>query len=528
MNRVYKSVLNTISNFRGKIFFALLTSFLLTSAFPKIGVDWLIWFSLVPLFYSLKDLSPKQAFCIGMVSGTVHFFTLLYWLVPFFVKFGHLSFFLSMVATFGFASFLALYFAFFSLILSIFCTRPLTFLFLVPSGWVSMEYIRSYLFTGFPWELLGYSQFTRLHLIQISDIFGVLGVSFLIALSNVTLLVVLLFLTGTSWYGNKVTKKTALWSSVSTILIFGLVFYYGNFQIRYISNKISSAKHIKVAVVQGNISQSVKWDPAYQGTTIEKYIELSVSTKREYPDLVVWPETALPFYFFNMRDAELTEMITKGIRETGAHFLIGSPAFEFRGKEVDYYNRAYLVNKKGEKIDQYDKVHLVPFGEYVPFKKWLPFINKIVEPVGNYIGGEKGKVAWWGGTGIGTLICFEVIFPNLARALANNGAALFVNITNDAWYGTSGGPYQHFSMVVFRAIENRKSLVRSANTGISCFVNPFGRVLSRTPLEKEAVMTGSVPLMQVKTVYMAIGDLFAMICLVITILTCIYTKKMEK
>ncbi len=525
MNQVYKSVLHTISGFREKIFFALLTSFLLTSAFPKIGVDWLAWFALVPLLYSLKDLSPKQAFGIGMVSGTAHFFTLLYWLVPFLVKFGHLSFFLSIIVALGFALFLSIYFALFSLILAKFCTKPLTSLFLVPSGWVSMEYIRSYLFTGFPWELLGYSQFSRLHLIQISDIVGVFGVSFLIALSNATLFTILLYLTGISWHGSKVSKKIALWSSVSTILIFGLVFYYGNFQLGSISNQISSAKHIKVAVVQGNISQSVKWDPAYQGITIEKYIDLSVSTKRERPDLVVWPETALPFYFFNIRDAELTDMVKKGIKETEAHFLIGSPAFEFREKEVDYYNRAYLVNTKGEKIDQYDKVHLVPFGEYVPFKKWLPFINKIVEPVGNYIGGEKGKVAWWDGTGIGTLICFEVIFADLARALAKNGAAFFVNITNDAWYGTSGGPYQHFSMTVFRAVENRKALVRSANTGISGFVNPSGRVITKTPLEKEAVMTGNIPLMQIKTVYMGIGDLFAMICLAITILTCIHTIK---
>ncbi len=525
MYQIVKSVLTTISAYRQNVFFALLASGLLTSSFPKIGADWLIWIALVPLFYALNDLSPKQAFLVGVISGVGHFYTLLYWLIPFLMKFGYLSVPLSMAAALGLAMYLALFFGFFALIFSKCGNRYGIAVFLMPVSWVSLEFLRSHLLTGFPWELFGYSQFNRLHLIQISDIFGVLGVSFLILLSNITLYLILIFFTGRSWYGRDVSGKAVIRTSGLTILIFILVFCYGYFRIQTVSDEISSAGHLRIGVVQGNISQEVKWNSAYQVSTIEKYLDLSVSLKASHPDCVVWPETAMPFYLFGQRDKDLTDRVLKGVKTTGAHFLIGSPAFEYRDTSAVYYNRAYFVSPEGQQVGWYDKVHLVPFGEYVPLKKYLPFIDKIVEPVGNYIGGEKGKVIWWDHIGVGTLICFEVIFPDLARKLAENGAAFFANITNDAWYGRSGGPYQHFSMIVFRAIENRRALVRSANTGISGFVDPLGRVMDKTRLEEDAAMVRRIPVMHGETLYMRLGDSFAVLCLIVTILSCVYLEK---
>jgi apolipoprotein N-acyltransferase len=183
------------------------------------------------------------------------------------------------------------------------------------------------------------------------------------------------------------------------------------------------------------------------------------------------------------------------------------------------------MGPEGRSAGKYDKVHLVPFGEYVPLKKWLPFIKKLVAQTGDFKTGKKGAVLKAGPYKIGVLICYEIIFPGLSRASSENGADLLANITNDAWYGTTSAPYQHFSMTVFRAVENKRSLVRSANTGISGFIDPVGRINGSTPLFKEAVMTQPMPVIKLKTVYTRFGDIFAMTCLGITIITFILRRK---
>jgi apolipoprotein N-acyltransferase len=155
-----------------------------------------------------------------------------------------------------------------------------------------------------------------------------------------------------------------------------------------------------------------------------------------------------------------------------ADFFIGSPAVKFEKETVKHYNSVFLVGPDGNLYGKYDKAHLVPFGEYVPFKKWLPFLGKMVESVGDFHSGKKGQTIQWGKHVIGSQICYEIIFPNLARAMTQNKAELLINVTNDAWYGRSSAPYQHFSMAKFRAVENRRSLIRAANTGISGFIDP--------------------------------------------------------
>jgi apolipoprotein N-acyltransferase len=198
--------------------------------------------------------------------------------------------------------------------------------------------------------------------------------------------------------------------------------------------------------------------------------------------------------------------------------LIGSPSVTVKKGDVQYYNSAYLINKHGNIVDKYDKVHLVPFGEYVPFKKYISFIGKMVEQVGDFQSGQKGSTIQWKNGKLGLQICYEIIFPDLSRAMVNNGANLLVNITNDAWFGTTSASYQHFAMAVFRAVENKRILARSANTGISGFVDPTGRILATTPLYEEKVLTRSVPILKETTVYTRYGDIFALTCLALTII----------
>ena len=492
---------------RINFFLAALSGVLLTCSFPKIGLDWLAWFALVPLLYAIKDLPAGAGFRMGFLAGLFHFLSLLYWLVPVMRTYGYLPAYLSISVLFLFAAFLALFIAMFSAMLTHVGKKPILCLVMIPMLWVALEYLRSFIFSGFPWEFLGYSQYRRLQLIQISDILGVYGLSALIAFTNGVVFISLLYFTKRRWQGTAVTKHLAAGSIIVLIAGFVLTWSYGHWRLKTIDDLIAASPKARIAVVQGNIDQAIKWDPDFQIDTIEKYNRLSASINSQRPDLIVWPESATPFYF--LHDIKPSELVFEGIYQTKADYLIGSPSFVRKDDVVQYFNSAYLISPQTRTMGKYDKTHLVPFGEYVPFKKWLPFLGKIVAQVGDFIAGKEGNTLPWRDQHLGVQICYEIIFPGLSRAMAENDATLLINITNDAWFGKTSGPYQHFSMTVFRAVENRRALVRSANTGISGFIDPAGRVLAATSLLKEAVVLRPVALLKEKSVYTRIGDLFA-------------------
>ncbi|MBU4209800.1 MAG: apolipoprotein N-acyltransferase, partial [Proteobacteria bacterium] len=237
------------------IILAVLSGLLLTGSFPKIGIDWLAWFALVPLLISLKNSSLTNSFRLGFIAGLAHYITLAYWLVYTMQTYGNLPLYLCVPVLFLLSSYLALYMAVFSIVVKRLCPKPATCLFIIPCLWVSLEYIRNYLFSGFPWGLIGYSQFNNLHLIQISDIFGIYGVSFLIALANAAIFLAFLYITGSKWKEAEVKKRLAGGSIFVFILITGLVFIYGTWRIKSIDNLISASKSLKITIVQGNIEQ---------------------------------------------------------------------------------------------------------------------------------------------------------------------------------------------------------------------------------------------------------------------------------
>jgi apolipoprotein N-acyltransferase len=491
---------------------ALLSGLLLTASFPKTDLHGLAWVALVPLLWVLKDVTPGEAFRRGTVFGLAHFVSLLYWLVPTMVTYGRLPFILSIGILFLFAAVLSLVFIAPALYgVSLVCRTAKRVIFFFPLFWVGTEFLRSFLFTGFPWELLGYSQYEQLHLIQLSDIFGVYGLSGVIACANAALFLGALAVLGQPWRGQPVKLRLALGSMAAAALWVGAAWIYGDLRIAQVDRLTAQAPKMRVAVIQGNIEQSQKWDRAFQNATIDTYIRLSLSTRPQQPELIVWPESAAPFYF--LAEVPPTRMIMQGVTAAGAHFLIGAPSFDLRGQQADYFNSAYLVEPGGEVLGKYDKAHMVPFGEYTPFKEYLPFLGKIVEHVGDFKPGIKGQTLDLRGRKLGILICYEIIFPSLARAMVQNGAGLLITITNDAWYGTTAGPYQHFSLAVLRAVENRRALARAANTGISGFVDPAGRVLDRTPLMEEAAVVRELPLLDAATVYSRMGDVFGAACL---------------
>lgn len=502
-------------SFKSKWLPAIISGLMLTAAFPKAGVSGMAWVALVPLFIALRGADPKEAFRTGMIAGLAYYLSLLYWVVFTMRTYGYLPWWQCVSLLVLLAAYLALYPGLFAMAVSRLCRKPGHLVLLAPIFWVALEYARSFLLTGFPWGIVGYSQFNRLNIIQISDMFGVYGVSFLVVLFNASVYVLLLFAAQKKWRGHAADRRQAMGAVAAPLILVGFALGYGKMRIGTMDGAVAQAPSRLVAVVQGNIDQARKWDPAFQIGTTKKYVDLTLSAAAGQPDLVVWPETATPFYF--EASPKLTRLVTDAVRQAGTHLLVGSPSVQGKPGGHAYYNSAYMVAPDGHATGRYDKVHLVPFGEYVPLKHLLSFVGKMVAQVGDFSPGEKGRTLAWGKDGppIGVQICFEIIFPGLSRSLVKNGAGVLVNLTNDAWFGKSSAAFQHFSMAVFRAVENRRSLVRSANTGISGFVDPAGRIVAQTALFEDAVVVRRVPVLTGTTFYTRMGDALPLACLIV-------------
>ena len=299
-----------------------------------------------------------------------------------------------------------------------------------------------------------------------------------------------------------------------------LVFLFGYSAVRYrIAVQYGPrALQAQVAVVQGNVDQMVKWSPAFKTATVDTYLRLSREAIGEADvELVVWPETALPFY--PQRD-QLTGRLAAFTGTANTWLLTGAPLFTLTpqtdGSElVRHYNGAILLGPDGRIAASHAKQHLVPFGEYVPLRPYLPFLEPLVVSIGDFAAGTSDEPLALGPMRLGMLICYESIFPEIARQSVTRGANLLVNLTNDAWYGRSSAPHQSMAMAVFRAVENKRALVRATNTGISGFVDPVGRIVERTGLFVEAALVSRMPLLDGQTVFNRQGHLFGPACAVL-------------
>jgi apolipoprotein N-acyltransferase len=275
-------------------------------------------------------------------------------------------------------------------------------------------------------------------------------------------------------------------------------------------NREVSGREIKVALAQGNIPQDIKWDPAFQEQTVAIYEKLTRRTGGTV-DLVVWPESSLPFFF--QHEPVYSKRVLDLAREVGAPLIVSSPAVDYADGREQHLNSAFMISSEGVATGRADKLHLVPFGEYVPLARLLPFVKKMVQGIGDFSPGKTATPLSAPFGKIGILICFEGIFPEISREYVEKGAGLLVNITNDAWFGVSSAPYQHLSMTVFRAVENRVPLVRSANTGITAIIDSRGHIHGMTELFAEALLNGRVKIGEEKSFYTKYGDIFAWFCI---------------
>ena len=498
---------------------ALISGVLIVLAFPVFDLYLLAWVAFIPLLLSLWKKSPGEAFQAGFVFGVVYFFGTLYWIYHSINFYGGVSFVASISIVLLLCCYLSIYPAVFAYFFSSFIKKTrLPALLIGPVLWVVLEFVRSYAFTGFPWSSIGYSQYKFLSVIQVSDITGVYGISFLVLAFNCAIVDGLLI--------KARIRKMPLFPLSYTIIGFIIFFIVIVSSIGYGFWRLGQDRTghlVKAGLVQGNIEQDKKWDPVFQKYVMDTYIGLSLDAAGRSPDLIIWPETAVPFIFGD--DKKNTEQLLEFQRTLKSYLLFGSVLEKKTSSDqISLTNSVILLDKEGKKTYQYDKIHMVPFGEYVPLRSVLFFVDKLVTGIGDYIPGNQYIKAETPFGSFAPMVCYEIIFPGLVRKFYSKNGDFIVTVTNDAWFGNTAGPYQHFSMAVFRAIENRKPVMRSANTGISGFIDSNGRIIARTELFQRQVVTGEIKTDNTLTYYSRYGDLFAYCCIVISAILFINLK----
>jgi apolipoprotein N-acyltransferase len=492
-----------------------LSGFAFSLAFPPFRFDLFAWIALVPLFWTFHSSTRTSSAAIcGFVFGLVFFSFDTSWIFRTLVIHGHFGFisaaglFVAMMVT------LALFPALFALLTKLFAHKGFGISLVAPFVWTSTEFLRGVVFTGFPWDLAGYSQTCRLSIMQMTDITGIYGVSFVIVMVN-----------GLLWQAvDRISRKSfRAWIPIITaVFAITLVSAYGTLRLRDFPVTHKDQNYCKVGILQGNIPQEIKWDKDTRHKTIRTYEKLGKKAVEQGAKLLVWPETSIPV-LFNPGDKTWKQAF-KVSEEMGVPMVVGAPTGQQEAGHTHYYNSAFLLEGKSLRY-RYDKIHLVPFGEYVPLSWLLPVGPGIAAREADFTPGKDMTVMSTDNCPkFSVLICYEVIFPRLSRWALRKGAQMLITITNDGWFGHSAAPYQHFEMARVRSIENRVWLIRSANTGISGVFDPAGRTVAATKLNTQASIVVPIPSKPSKgSFYLRWGDLFAWACIGIIAALIIYS-----
>ena len=486
---------------------AVLSGLCLAASFPSLEIAPLAWVGLMPLLFAIQGRGPGAAFRLGWTTGTVFFIATCYWVVHTIGSYTELPVPLAAVILLLMSSVVGCYHGAFAAGLRWFERRGLSAVWLAPVLWVSLEWLRSWFFIGFPWAALGYSQYRFQALAQMAEVTGVYGVSAVLVLFNAVAAAVV----AARGPGARRHLPALAALTVLVVVLVGL----GQWRLAAL-HAMPEVGRLRVGLAQGNVEQDQKWDPAFQDETMARYRRLTLEVARERPALIVWPETATPFFFQEPgpRRQEMLELA----RQVTTPILFGAPAFRRLPDGVlEQLNRVYLLTGDGHEAETYDKMQLVPFGEYVPFQSVLFFVQQAVQAVGNLGAGTVPTVFRLPGASFGTLICYEAVFPGLTRRFVQDGADFLVNVTNDAWFGRTSAPYQHLAMDTFRAIENRVPFVRAANTGISAVIDADGHIRWQGPLFEMLWHVDEIAWTGVRTVYTRAGDVFVWACVATTL-----------
>lgn len=453
----------------------------------------------------LLPAKPLQAFLLAYVCGIVWYGGTCYWIYATMRHYGGVDAPAAVGILILFCLYLALYHGAFGLLISClagnspFSRRALL---LSPVVWVAVELARTRI-TGFPWDLLGTCQVDNIPLARIATVTGVYGISFEIMVVNAALAAAFLV--------HREKRKTLLWAAIGA----GIVLQAGSL----LHPPASTVQEDRVAtLVQANVPilEGSDWTKEYFDSTLHDLSQISLSgTSNERPSLIVWPESPAPFY---TSDPIFRGAVSNLAQRANAWALVGSIGIQNATpySASKYYNSAALVSPQGEWVSRYDKIHLVPFGEYVPFKRIFAFAGGLTKEVGDFTPGDSRAPLEAGGEKLGVFICYESIFPDEIRQLAANGAQVLVNISNDGWYGDSGAYAQHLKQARMRAVENTRWLLRDTNTGVTAFIDPLGRVVDTAPRKIRTAVTAHYALSDATTFYTRHGDWFAYLCAIIS------------
>ena len=450
-----------------------------------------------------------NAFLLGLTTGVVYFTGTLYWITLVMGVYGGLPMWVAAILNGALIAYLALFPALFAIVmqraLAKFGARALA---AAPLVWVASEVGRTYILTGFPWVLLGYARSPCCRSRKSRASLGCRSRrSSRLSAPRPRM----------SWWRSRDRLRPAAF--VAGLLV--IVVTWG-------SRRVEAAEWTRAGEPIesgwcGNVDQGQKWDPARAAFIFTNYLEMTrqAIARRQ---AVLWPESSTPFYFEEAQDRGNADRLRALAREARVPILIGSDQIE-KVVPPKYFNSAFLVQGDGSTGGVYRKMHLVPFGEYVPFKRMLFFAAPLVEAVSDFSEGDQPALLPIDGHRISTSICYEIVYPNLVRQFVTGGSELLTSITNDAWFGKTSAPYQHFAQASMRAIENGRYLVRSANTGISGIVDPYGRVLERTLIYEPAVVVCEARFLRTTTVYARIGDVFAYASVAVTLALFVLSRR---
>jgi len=488
------------------IILAGLSGILTALAFPKFNLFFLGWISLIPLLLALNRKKGIHSFFLGWIAGSLFYAVLLYWIPAVPAHYGGLSLGLSLLTYILFFLFLGLFWALFAVVYSrINRSFPKSSYLIAPFIWVTFEFIITHFLTGFPWGILGYSQYKNLYFIQMTTLTGIYGLSLILILFQSLFLKSIHFRT-----------KLPFFSAVALILLIHIV---GGISIGNISQTPNS---LSAAVIQGNVPAKTDFNSlSYKKTfaLFNRHIKLSQEAISQDSELIIWPELSVPlcftcnFSFFN----DFKDKLFYLAEESGSYFLLGTSEIKLSAEKNLYFNSAVLLSPD-RSTSYYHKKHLVPFGEYTPYKKIFSFISNFTHAVGELTPGDKYILHEFKGVKFGTPICYEIIFPDLVRRFVKKGAQFLVTITNDGWYGKSSAPYQHFAIAVIRAVENRRFVLRSATTGISGIIDPYGRILSSSKLDTPTFLKALITPSDNLTLYTRFGGVLPCFSLTLSLL----------
>jgi apolipoprotein N-acyltransferase len=498
----------------------LLSGVLLSAAFPSYDMPLLAWVAFIPLYFALARSRPLPGFILSFFWGVVFYTGVFYWLfdLPQYNVLHHALLGVYLCPLTGLFGLL-------------FCclwrrVSPAAALLVAPFTWVAQEYLRSnFYFLALPWALLGHSQYQNPAIIQIAEFAGVFGVSFWILCINSFIALICFFLTKPHFkLGFSLSAKLVWVCTTVAAIAAAILTAYGLIELSH----APEGMEFKLSIIQPSIEQEKKWDQKNSPEIMGIMSNLTAAAAKDKPDLIVWPETATPRSI--TVDRQLYDQVRGIAAAAKSPVLLGSAQLaKFKvgdAQSARYKNTAYLFppNPNDPIVQQYEKVRLLPFGEYLPHAERIPWQRLYIPEIQGYIPGDQYVIFRQGAVSFGVPICWENIFPDDARQFVQKGAQFLVNITNEAWFGHSAAPYQFLSMNVFRAVENRVYVVRCANTGISCFIDPQGRVVSRvrdadgSEIGARGFLTGDVRLSGDTTFYTRNGDLFAKACSVISVL----------